>query len=326
VGDEARGKRFHQLVSAKSLDQPIPALGGCLAHLVSSDLRDWQLQAPFLIPGFDDVPECPDHFEWNGWYYLVFSSHGLAHYRMARSPLGPWTRPAFDLLAGPWARVMKTAAYHDNRRLGVAWIGTRTGDKDNGRFQWGGYAVFRELVQHADGTLGTKFPLEMVEALMPAAATPLLLPTALPIAAQTEGVTLEVGRIHLHAGEGTAALAFADLPQNARIRLIGRVVGEASAARIGIRLREAAPFVDGVTLRLLPDQARVELHDAALDPVVGLDGPFTLDILLKGDLIDVSLNERYCLINCCPQQQGRGMTLFCQAGSVLFEEPTVWPL
>lgn len=321
---EPESKLFHQLVTASVLDCPIPRLGGCLAHLVSSDLQHWQLQAPFIIPGFDDAPECPDHFEWNGWYYLVFSSHGLAHYRMARSPLGPWQRPAYDLLDGPWARVMKTAAYHDNRRLGAAWIGTRLDDKDNGRFRWGGHAVFRELVQNADGTLGTKFPPEMVDALVPVDSVPLSLPTALPVVGQTEGVTLEVGRIHLQAGEGTAALAFADLPLNARIRLM--VLPVESPACIGVRLRESAPFEGGVVLQLLGERQRVELYDAALDPVIGLDGPCMLDIVLKDELIDVCVNERYCLINRCPEQKGRGLTLFCQAGTVVFEGVTVWGL
>src|SRR5262249_31476515 len=154
--------------------------------------------------------------------------------------------------------------------------------------------------------------------------SPLSLPTALPVVGQTEGVTLEVGRIHLQGGEGTAALAFADLPQNARIRM--NVLPVEKAACVGVRLRESAPFGGGVTLQLLGEQGRVELHDAALDPVVGLDGPCTLEIVLKDELIDVCLNERYCLINRCPEQQGRGLTLFCQAGTVIFEGVTVWAL
>jgi len=57
------------------------------------------------------APECPDYFAWNGWYYLLFSSDGVTHYRIAHQPLGPWTRPAVDSFDGPAARVMKTAAF-----------------------------------------------------------------------------------------------------------------------------------------------------------------------------------------------------------------------
>ena len=64
-------------------------------------------------------------------------------------------------LDSPLARVMKTAAFGANRRIGAAWLGTRDGDRDDGKLQWGGNLVLREIVQHADGALGTKFPAEV---------------------------------------------------------------------------------------------------------------------------------------------------------------------
>lgn len=308
--------RFHMLVTTKYLKHPVPALGCCLAHLVSDDLVQWTMEEPFLMPGFTDPPECSDHFEWNGWYYLLFSNRLQTRYRMARTPFGPWLRPPFDLVDSPWMRVMKTAPYHDNRRLGVAWVGTRTGDTDTGSFQWGGHAVFRELVQQADGTLGTKFPPEMI----PAAGD------AVPphVTVQTAGATVGPDHIHLEAGEGMAAVGLARLPRNARITLMGRP--GPGTPRFGVRLRESMHFVDGVTLDLLAASQRVELHDAALDPVTGLDAPFTLDIILKDDLIDVCLNERHCLINRCPEQHGDRLSFFCHTGSIAFENLTIRPL
>jgi hypothetical protein len=68
------------------------------------------------------------------------------------------------------------------------------------------------------------------------------------------------------------------------------------------------------------------LFDAAIAPVTGLDAPFTLEIILKEDLIDLCLNERYCLINRCPETNGELLTFFCHAGSLLLEEITVRPL
>jgi hypothetical protein len=91
-------------------------------------------------------------------------------------------------------------------------------------------------------------------------------------------------------------------------------------------VRERAPFVDGVALELLGAAQRVELHDAAIGPVTGLDAPFTLEIILKDDLIDVCLNERYCLINRCPEQWGDGLTFFCHTGSISFEKLTICQL
>jgi hypothetical protein len=54
--------------------------------------------------------------------------------------------------------------------------------------------------------------------------------------------------------------------------------------------------------------------------------PFTLDIILKDDLIDVCLNDRHCLINRCPEQHGDRLTFFCHTGSISFEHLTVRPL
>ncbi len=52
----------HVPVTAE-LERPVIAdRGGCLAHLVSEDLREWRTEEPFVIPGLYGSPECPDHF------------------------------------------------------------------------------------------------------------------------------------------------------------------------------------------------------------------------------------------------------------------------
>ena len=102
---------FHMLVTTALVKPPIYGRGGCLAQLVSKDLVHWQQREPFILPGYRGSPECSDYFYWNGWYYLVFSNYGIAHYRMSREPLGPWLRPEVDVFDGPQASVMKTAAF-----------------------------------------------------------------------------------------------------------------------------------------------------------------------------------------------------------------------
>ncbi|HET6485610.1 MAG TPA: hypothetical protein VFH83_04275, partial [Spirochaetia bacterium] len=87
--DEKTGL-FHMMVTAELERPAVPGRGGCLAHLVSRDLRHWEQEEPFLVTGYGDQPECSELYLWRGWYYLVFSHYGLAHYRMARSPFGPW--------------------------------------------------------------------------------------------------------------------------------------------------------------------------------------------------------------------------------------------
>ena len=59
---DAGGDGYHMLVTSMRDDWPLAGRGGCLAHLHSPDLQDWQMREPFLVPGFDDAPECPDYF------------------------------------------------------------------------------------------------------------------------------------------------------------------------------------------------------------------------------------------------------------------------
>ncbi len=146
---------FHMLATTALADPAQPgAWTGCLAWFVSRDLEHWEQREPFYVPGGADHPECPDYFEWNGWYYLLFSLQGIARYRMSRQPFGPWQQPPVDTLDGPKMRVMKTAAFHGNRRIGAVFVA----DTADG---YAGAVVFRELVQHPDGTLTTQWPVEM---------------------------------------------------------------------------------------------------------------------------------------------------------------------
>ena len=156
--------RFHMLVTACLDPVPIYDRGGCLAHFVSTDLERWELTEPFIIPGLVGVPECPDYFHWNGWYYLTFLIGGWARYRMSRGPFGPWLRPRVDTIDGPGVNAMKTAVFGRDRRIGVGFLRTNRDNRDDGGYGYAGNAVFREIIQNPDGTLSTNFPREMIPA------------------------------------------------------------------------------------------------------------------------------------------------------------------
>lgn len=312
--DEATG-RFHMLVTAERSDYALPGYGGCLAHLVSADLEAWEVVEPFLFPGYPDVPECPDHFFWNGWYYLIFSSRGNARYRMARTPFGPWLRPAVDTFDGPLARVMKTAPFTGGRRIGVAFLAGRAGDQDDGRSLFGGNALFRELVQQADGTLGTKFVPEM--------ALPGGVPLVPILRDRTEGVRVEAGGVRLDALQGLAVAEVEAAPAN--FRLVVRATVVAGAPVYGVQLR-AAEFGQGVDLRCLPAAQRVELHNVALDSVEGLAGPVELEIVAWRDIVDVCIGGRRCLANRLPQRRAGALYLYAQGGTVRWEVVERWAL
>jgi beta-fructofuranosidase len=302
-------QRFHMLVTAMLDDYPLHDLGGCLAHLTSPDLKHWDVNAPFLIPGFPGAPECSDYFHWRGWYYLIFSNDFVTRYRMSRQPFGPWLRPKSEVLGSPAMRVMKTAPFTGNRRIGAAWIGTREQDLDTGRFQWGGHIVLREIIQHADGTLGTKFIPETVPSL---AETVALTPVPL-----TAHATTDLQGACLDASQGTEAACVAGIPND--IYLTARVSPAPGSALFGLRLKGTGDFQSGYDLCFRPFENRVDLLDQTISCVDGLDRPFGLEIVLKGDIIDVCIDQRRCLINRCPELQGDALFLFARDAGVTFD-------
>ena len=313
---QAADGRFHMLVTASLATWPIANRGGCLAHLVSSDLKHWENHEPFIIPGLPGAPECPDYFEWNGWYYLVFSNEGIARYRMSREPFGPWQRPPVDTLDGPAARVMKTAPFKEGRRIGVAWLGTRRGDTDDGVFQFGGNAVFRELVQHEDGTLGAKFPAEM---LLAGAPVP-----AFGVATRDATTRVEERTIHLAARQGLAVASCSGVPHNVHLSL--RVLPQPNARGFGLHFSSDATFDSGYDLHFSPDARSVTLNHQSILAVEGLARPFTLDVVLWGDIIDVCIHGCRTLIDRCPQRDSSTILLYAQDSDVTFEMAEVMAL
>ena len=308
---------FRLLITAERENHPIAGRGGCLDHLVSRDLSTWRPCGPLILPGFHDVPECPDYFFWNGWYYLVFSNGGVARYRMSRQPLGPWERPAMDLLDGGASRVMKTAAFGAKRRIGVSWIGMRADDQDRGGLLFGGNAVFRELVQHADGSLGTRPVPEMQP---PARETFMPTPVAL-----TNGAQGAPGRVKLEALLGMDAAAVGGLPRD--FRLTAEVSGVSGPGVFGLRLRRDGKGADsGYDLCLDPTEGTVRLHGQGLTRVTELRRPIRLEVTARGSIIDVCIDERRCVVDRCPEQQGDGLLFYAWNAAVTFANIRVMEL
>ncbi|MDQ1257999.1 MAG: beta-fructofuranosidase, partial [Candidatus Hydrogenedentes bacterium] len=279
---------FHMLVTARLTD----GRDGCLAHLVSEDLNQWKLLDPFIVPG--RVTDCPDYFEWNGWYYLMAEFV----YWTAREPFGPWTQPESNRLDVLY--VPKTAPFGDNRRIYVSWLPN---------YGWGGNAVFRELIQREDGTLGTKFPPEMV----PPSGEPL----ALSFDALTEGVTNGDRTVLLDAADGAAVVALTNVPRD--IRITFELTQEPGPALFGVGIRGTSASNRGCELWIDPPNRHVQLGgpDCVLDLVRGLDGPFTLDIVVEKDIVDVCIGNQRTIISRYPGKGDR-FSFFVEKGAVTF--------
>ena len=103
----------------------------------------------------DTIPtggDCPFYFTWNGWRYVIQGFIGMAASQTgAAGTWADWVMSGDDVYDG--LSVPVVAEFGKNRRILVGWIRHPDG--------WGGWLCFRELVQHADGKLGTKWADEI---------------------------------------------------------------------------------------------------------------------------------------------------------------------
>ena len=309
--------RFQMLVTAKLEDFPLHHGGGCLMRLSSGDLWRWDVEGPLLFPAggadYRHVPECPDYFFWNGWYYLLFGLELRTYYRMSRQPFGPWIRPPADCLTNSMPGVTKTAPFGRDRRIGVGWIGSRQGDKDTGSWLWAGHTAFREIIQLPDGQLGTRFPDEMTPAVGP----------ALPLAFQplTPGVSGRPDSIWLEAAGSQETAALTGVPRSFRLRC--RVRPEPGTYGFGLGLRGAGSFESFYALSFSGPRRTVKLERESIDCVDEISNSFDLQVVLKDDIIDVCIAGRRCLVNRLGELQGDRMFFWCESGTVAFDQVEV---
>ncbi len=84
---------YHMILTASLAENKF----GCLAHFVSenADMSDFKDLGPILVHDGYEEPECPDYFEHDGVYYLVWSISSTAHYAYSTKPFGNcgWTIP-----------------------------------------------------------------------------------------------------------------------------------------------------------------------------------------------------------------------------------------
>ena len=278
-----------------------------LAHWVSEDCETWQeLPEPFLVTDEAVVPQmCPHWFRWNGWYYFIGGVDGIFR---SREPYGPWTRQwpgRLDNLSVP-----KTGAFTGNRRIFAGFL------NDDG---WGGNLVMRDLVQHDDGTLSTRFVPEMI----PACGEPLALKNA-------------ATPVLLEPKQGRRQLLFDAIPNDVRITL---TLAPQGAKTYGVRLRTTDGERDGTEFCLTPRTGRahfsVSTHSGsagqthggpAIAGLRGLDQPVRLDIICRHDLVDVEVDGRHTLINRFWNPQGDRFGVWAEDGPLTVRDLVIRPL
>lgn len=235
---DAEAAVWRMLITARHVEGPARRRG-VIAQCTSHDLRTWRAVEPFWDPRRHVAHECPEVFEWNGWWYLVYSEFSesfTTRYRMSRSLHGPWIVPEHDTLDGRAYYAAKSAA-RDGRRFFFGWIASREGSTDDGAWQWAGTLSILEAEQREDGTLRFHPPREFAESFGEIEEG---------LAAGTE----------LSAPDGYAdALAPVDAP--AAFRLTARIDIAPHTSECGILLRASDDGDEGYVVRLEPRRGRM---------------------------------------------------------------------
>ncbi|HEY5836667.1 hypothetical protein [Streptomyces sp.] len=255
------GEGFTMLLAARARSGP-SRRRGCVARAVSSDLSEWKVVAPFSAPARFLTHECPDLFEMNGRWYLVyseFSERFTVRYRVSEGPDGPWRAPADDSLDGRAYYAAKTAADTEGRRYAFGWIPTRLGLRDDGAWEWAGDLAVHEVTAREDGTLIVSLPetvrRHLTDGTPPAEEVPSAEQTPQAGVAITGDWRLTGTSAAVTTGDGLATARLAELP--ARCRVTATVRFAPGTRECGLILRGTEDCDEGYFVRLEPHLGRL---------------------------------------------------------------------
>ncbi len=308
----------YHLLTGKNLNPGEPPT---IVRFESKDLVNWEItRNPFIITDEKHtVMTCPHLFEWNGWYYFFGGFTERSGVWKSGNQLGPWelhTPEKLDLLAVP-----KTASFGDNRRIYAGFL------EDHG---WGGNLVFRELVQHNDGTLGTKFPPEMIP--------PCGKPLKVKLKSSTADVTIHGSVVDIAETDELTTASIEEIGSNVRITLVVHSAEPLQPDAVyGLRLCYREIEERGLELRFEPERERIQFAEIqsgdlgpetriAIENVYGLSKRFELEIIIKDDIVDVCIANRRTIVTRYWNPDGKSVGFFAKYAAVTFDSIEIRPL
>jgi hypothetical protein len=296
--------RFHLFISGYKKEPVLEGQGGYLAHLVSSDLKNWEETTPPLT-GQASSPECSDYFEWNGWYYLMFSIYSDTYYLKSKQPYGPWEYPDQQPFIEQWANVYKTAPFHNGRRIAVAFLPGKREGKDNDGELFGGNILLREVIQKEDGSLSTAFLPETLPEMKQIPLPP------------TEAITID-------ASNGFDLASISGLPDNYRISM--EITPEGNYDELGLFLKAADKWKKGYKIALNANKGTLLLHNTSIEALRNLNKPILIDVIVKDDIIDVNINNERSIINRLSEQKGNNLFFYVKNGKAAFRNLKIYQI
>jgi beta-fructofuranosidase len=170
--------------------------------------------------------------------------------------------------------------------------------------------------------------------MIPKSGEPLKLPVGTSVGdAAAEGSTMRVS-----APDGFAVGTLNDVPQNVRITM--KVKPKAGTKHFGLCVRGQGDYKTGCELQFEPARQHVRFASVtkgqkakkpgnwmAIGGVTGIDQPFTLDLIVKDDLVDARIDNRRTIIaRNYTRLSGDRLFFFVDHGEVTFEDIQVRPL
>jgi hypothetical protein len=256
----------------------------------------WRCISPDFPPGGD----CTFFFRWGRFDYIIGGFKNL------------WSKPAHAPDSAYEDVVGRGLDFYDGgnvpaiteitggRFLMAAWIPIRG---------WGGPLIIRELIQFPDGRIGSKWMPEIAPATGPAKALAARIAATTTLPADQPSFLLTFDVQPAAAQGGKLGLCF--LPDN----------GEQAACELQIRLDDQrAQFSPGSLNGFARGQKSLREGGApqsagnyAIEHLIGVDKPFTLRVVVKGDdklggsLIDAEIAGQRTLISYRPELSVRKM-------------------
>jgi len=284
----------------------------------TTDFKEWEERGNLSTPPWW---VCTSYFKWNDWYYFTSCSL-LWRSNKPIEAATTWSGPPHQTLRDG-IRVPQVAAFK-NRHIMVGFT------PEPNRTAYAGELLVRELIQYPDGTLGTKWLEEMI----PKSGRPLKL------AFESSGgdASAEGNAINVNAPDGFAVATLDDVPRNVRITL--RVKPKAGTKHFGLCVRGGGDYHSGCELHFEPQRQHVRFAPVtdgqmteepgnwmAVGGVTGIDGPCTLDVIVKDDLVDACIDGRRTIITRNRTRlSGDRLFFFVDHGEVTFKEIQVRPL
>lgn len=144
---------YYMLVTTRTNDDAV--IKQYKSNTLNASSDDWEDCGIFYNePSSSYNMECPSYYEYNGYYYLMFSEQGdnrVTHYRYKKNRNGEWLKFDRDTIdaSGFYAGRLEKAL---DKLYAFAWCANLTGGV-TGSFDWGGNLVVHRITQESNGEL-----------------------------------------------------------------------------------------------------------------------------------------------------------------------------